>query len=330
MTTKHRTNANICVMTFKSSKSPLISFSKKLEFKYHKVGDYWKLLAENQSIKAMRSKYLCLLNRYRNEKKCITYMDETYLTLGQRDNSKNCNRLEKNFDLKSNEKAQHLIIVHSGGINGFINNALLIFQSDKNVNVHHKGMNYEIFSNWMMEKCLPNLPEHSVIVFDNASYHNAQVNRVPNMNSNKQALMAWLDDNGVPNSSSMRKKELYSKVLESCNFDKEYKIDKTVENAGHTVLRLPPYHTELNPIEMIWALAKRRIMKSYWNTDYKDFVELVAGEFSKITVEDWKNSISRVQRIETFYLNLDAHLNKNTKNSLFDFSEECATPFKLT
>ena len=32
-----------------------------------------------------------------------------------------------------------------------------------------------------------------------------------------------------------------------------YKIDKIIEERGFKVLRLPPYHAELNPIELIWA-----------------------------------------------------------------------------
>lgn len=313
-------------MTFKSIKSPLITFSKKLEFKYHKFGDYWKLLVENESIEATRSKYLRLLNQYRKERKYITYMDETYLTLGQKDN-RDCNQLEKNFDLKSNEKAQRLIIVHGGGINGFINNALLVFHPDTTNNKsHNRGMNYDIFSIWMVEKYLPNLPKNSVIVFDNASYHNAQELPAPSMNSRKRAIMNWLDDKHVPYSPFMLKKELYSKVREIKEANKTYKIDEVIKNAGHVVLRLPPYHTELNPIETIWTIAKNSIVKRYARHENVDTVQLVIEEFSKITAEDWQDSINRVQTIEKFYSNLIKHC----RNSVFDYSEECVTPRKLT
>lgn len=309
-------------MTFKSVKSPLITFSKKLEFKYHNIGDCWKLSVENRRIAALRTKYLSLLSRYRNEKKYIAYMDETYLTLGQRNKRKNYHRLERNFDLKSNEKAQHLIIVHGGGINGFIKNALLVFQSDANEEIHHKGMNYEIFSNWMVEKCLPNLPKNSVIIFDNASYHNAQVNRAPTTHS--PSVMTGLDDNRVSNScTAMRKRKLYCKVPGTMQSNKKYKIDEIVENAGHIVLRLPPFHTELNPIETIWALTRDKIKRQYAGDEYDNAIPLVVEEFSKIGTENWQNSIKSVQTIEKFYLNLDAHLSENIRNSLFDFSDEC-------
>ena len=28
------------------------------------------------------------------------------------------------------------------------------------------------------------------------------------------------------------------------------------KEAGHEVIRLPPYHSELNPIELVWAFMK--------------------------------------------------------------------------
>jgi transposase len=38
-------------------------------------------------------------------------------------------------------------------------------------------------------------------------------------------------------------------------YDK-YKIDEMEQEMGHTVLRLSPYHCELNPIELVWAQKK--------------------------------------------------------------------------
>lgn len=52
----------------------------------------------------------------------ITYLDETYLTVGKNTIGENCNRLERNLETttSSKETFQRLIIVHGGGINGFI------------------------------------------------------------------------------------------------------------------------------------------------------------------------------------------------------------------
>ena len=35
-----------------------------------------------------------------------------------------------------------------------------------------------------------------------------------------------------------------------------YVCNSLAQEAGHSVLRLPPYHFELNPIEVAWAQGK--------------------------------------------------------------------------
>ena len=49
--------------------------------------------------------------------------------------------------------------------------------------------------------------------------------------------------------------ELYSLIVSS-NPVTVYVIDEIAKAAGHKVVRLPPYHCELNPIEMAWAQVK--------------------------------------------------------------------------
>lgn len=44
-------------------------------------------------------------------------------------------------------------------------------------------MNSGNFEKWIQEKLIPNLPPRTVIVIDNASYHNIEVNRVPTSNT---------------------------------------------------------------------------------------------------------------------------------------------------
>ena len=70
------------------------------------------------------------------------------------------------------------------------------------------SVNTEVFTCWVEQILLPNLPKESVVVMDNASFHKG---------SNMQ---------------------------------------KILEDSAHTVLYLPPYSPDLNPIEKKWAQAK--------------------------------------------------------------------------
>lgn len=45
-------------------------------------------------------------------------------------------------------------------------------------------------------------------------------------------------------------------VMDNASFHKRLDIQEAIRNAGHTLLFLPPYSPELNPIEHKWAQAK--------------------------------------------------------------------------
>ena len=38
--------------------------------------------------------------------------------------------------------------------------------------------------------------------------------------------------------------------------EKKFKVDEMAKEAGHEVIRLPPYHCNLSPIELLWAFMK--------------------------------------------------------------------------
>ena len=70
-------------------------------------------------------------------------------------------------------------------------------------------INTRIFTAWVMQDLLPQLPEKSVVIMDNASFHKGET------------------------------------------------MQKALKEAGHTLLYLPPYSPDLNPIEHKWAQAKK-------------------------------------------------------------------------
>jgi hypothetical protein len=83
---------------------------------------------------------------------------------------------------------------------------------------------------------------------DNAPYHNKNGEGVPGCDTIKKELQIWLKKNNVPFGKKTLKPELWklAKGLQKAN--PKYEIDKLITGWGHKVLRLPPYHCELNPI----------------------------------------------------------------------------------
>jgi len=121
-------------------------------------------------------------------------------------------------------------------------------------------MNGETFYNWM-SNILPRLKENSVIVMDNAPYHSVKKEKIPNTNSRKADIIKWLEEKGQVIDRPMVIPELLDIVKQiKPQFDK-YVIDDLVETHNRRILRLPPYHCELNPIEQAWASVKDHVKK---------------------------------------------------------------------
>jgi hypothetical protein len=77
---------------------------------------------------------------------------------------------------------------------------------------YHDGMNHANYKKLLQEKLIPNLESKSVIVVDNTSYHNVQINRHPTSNARKGEMLFWLDKHGIRYSSDMTKAGLYDLI----------------------------------------------------------------------------------------------------------------------
>ena len=68
--------------------------------------------------------------------------------------------------------------------------------------------------------------------------------------------------------------------------DPRYRIDQLFKEAGHTVLRLPPYHCDLNPIELIWSQLKRYVAANNVTFNYQMFNSLLKGHLRPLLPND--------------------------------------------
>lgn len=219
-------------------------------------------MIEKSDVGNSRLRYLCQILEYRQEKPPIVYIDETYFhssSLAE----KSWSDSEKTGLKKPVSKGQRVIVVHAGGEMGFIPNALLMFKSGLKKGDYHDDMNFKNYENWLKEKLIPNLQPNSVVVIDNAPYHNVQVNPAPSSSSLKADMLKWLAEQVIPHSQNQLKPELYNliKLYRPKPQYVTYKIDQILAAAGHSAIRLPPYHPDLSPIEMIWATVKAYIKK---------------------------------------------------------------------
>jgi transposase len=116
---------------------------------------------------------------------------------------------------------------------------------------YHHEMNFDNYERWLKVKLIPHLPPNSVLLVDNAAYHNVQLNPAPTYSSRKSAMIDWLSGRGIPFSDRMCKPLLYFLIkLRKPRF-KTLKIDELHVEHGHSIFCLPPYHPDPNPTELI-------------------------------------------------------------------------------
>lgn len=154
----------------------------------------------------------------------------------------------------------------------------------------------------MTEKLLPNLEPRSVLVVDNASYHNVQVEKAPTAKSRKQDMKDWLSNHKIPFNDNMFVPELYQLIKLYKPRLLRYLLDETVKREGHSVLRLPPYHPDLNPIELVWADIKGFVASRNASCDFSQVQKITEDKIASMGRDDWTRKCERVKIIENEYL----------------------------
>ncbi|KAF8789369.1 hypothetical protein HNY73_007309 [Argiope bruennichi] len=180
---------------------------------------------------------------------------------------------------------------HPRNQDGFIEGASLVFQSGTAKGDNHGQMNYDNFSKWLQEKLLPNIPPHCVICMDNASYPTKVLNPVPSKYSTKKKLSEWLEEHNIPFDVNMRKPDLYDLVVSHVPPSKMFCVDEILKANGHDVLRIPPYHCDLNAIEMAWASTKRHVRNRNVNGELNitTLRDPTINGLLNVTKNEWKS-----------------------------------------
>lgn len=100
-------------------------------------------------------------------------------------------------------KGARFIIVNTGGKHGFVPGGLLMFRSrNGKKGDYHDSMNNECFMTWFTDQLLPNIPDHSLIIMDNASYHSKVLNKAPKKKTMKAEIITWLIENSIAHDAS--------------------------------------------------------------------------------------------------------------------------------
>lgn len=296
------------IMNFTGGNTSLRKILKELGFKWRKTSNNRKLLIERDDIRNKRINFIRQIRRYRSEHRPIIYTDETYVCTThstpkswQDDTSEGLHTPVSGGD--------RLIIVNAGGSSGFVPGAFLQWKASQSTGDYHENMNQTNYEKWIKEKLIPNLQPRSVIVVDNAAYHNVKVDKVPTKSSTKTVMQEWLTKHNIAFTADMLKVELFQLITLN-KPEERYRMDNIIESAGHTVLRLPPYHPDLNAIELIWSQLKSYVAAHNTTFTMTGIMSLVQNKSETIGITEWEKAVDHVIKIENQYVEREGILDE--------------------
>ena len=118
------------------------------------------------------------------------YFDESYVNVNHSSERTWYFMQEGPWVQKPSGKGPRLILVHAMTVGGWVDGAKLVFQAKRRTGDYHGQMNFENFRKWFMECLLRRLPARSLIIMDNAPYHNVYVDGAfyPTSSSRKERV----------------------------------------------------------------------------------------------------------------------------------------------
>ena len=273
-------------------------------------------LKEKDYVVAARYRYLRRMknNRVQNSsEKTIRpeiYLDETYVNKNHSNDFVWYSSEDGPWIQKPTGNGERLIIINAITKNSWVPNARLIFKSRRKTGDYHGQMNGMIFQKWFSEKLIPNIPENSNIIMDNAAYHNILTkSSAPISQSSKSRVRDWLELNKIPCNPDCLKAELVE-ILNKIAPEPTYVIDEIAQEHGHEIIRTPPYHPELQPIEICWGVLKNEVARNC-NFTMKNLEIQLEKAFEKVTKETCLKVIKKIRHIEDKFWEEDKKLEKD-------------------
>ncbi|XP_074028603.1 uncharacterized protein isoform X1 [Leptinotarsa decemlineata] len=276
----------------KISRRVLLRTLKQMNIKFIKRGRKSALI-EREEIVLWRRNYLKKIREYRLDGRKIYYLDETFLNQGH--------TVSKGSEALAG-KGRRLLITHIGSDSGFLENGLLILDSNKTSDYHE-----EMFESWFSQ-ILPSLEPNSVVVMDNASYHSRQLEQSPTTDWPKADIINWLSQKNLTFDDNMLKVQLLNIARKHIPLLMKYVVDEMARERNIIVHRLPPYHCELNPTELIWAQIKNQVAREDLTSETDKIKGLLATAIENVTPESWKKCIRHTIKEEDKMWDLDTRM----------------------
>jgi transposase len=281
-------------------------------------------LRERDYVVKARREYLLTKKARNTSGRMLVYLDETYINKNHSgtDTAWYCSdwkdnpRLDRSFGPYINKpagKGERFIILNAVTKNGWVSNAQLVFQAHRRTGDYHGSMDEENFSKWLRTQLLPNIPDHAVIIMDNAPYHNMFLeDNVPPLSSKKVVLQKWLHKNNILFDNNFIRIQLIDVINQHrparvFKLDHMLKTDPLYKDRNIKILRTPQYHPELQPIEQCWGVMKQ-YMAQHCDFTLQGLRKNLETAWTKVTSDTMEGIMKKIAYWEDYHFEQDSLL----------------------
>jgi len=206
----------------------------------------------------------------------VVYIDESYIhkNYQRHDDSLFDPNDEQDLEVKALHKGRHYSFI-AATINedqtfseeekpAFSNDHLMldtldVFEGGKQTVDYHGMFDTKYVVNWMV-KLLEALEKrnihNAVIVMDNAKYHKTLPEGTPKLSWPKAQMIEYCRVNKIPVKDNDLKLVLWGRMKVFMQEMVKPIVVSMTEEVGHTVVWSSPHHSDLQPIELVWANVK--------------------------------------------------------------------------
>ena len=153
--------------------------------------------------------------------------------------------------------------------------------------------------NVIFEKSIcQNIPKHLVIVIDNAPYHSKNMENYPTSKWRKHQFVYWLIEKNITFLDKALRAELWTLVKSEREKFPDKVMATVAKEYGQEILRLPPYHCELNHIELAWAAEKNYVAGENKDMSLDSVEKLFRKKRKKLPEDVWRKCVEHVKKID--------------------------------
>ena len=112
----------------------------------------------------------------------------------------------------------------------------------------------------------------------------------------------------------------WTQLVRNVQQEKRHKVDELIMEHGHIPLRLPPYHPELNSIELVQGKIKGEVARHAIGSFLQQKEQLLRELFREYSTEKWKECCGHVRKAEDKYLGQELSVDTEVNNIIISFS----------